>query len=114
MRFFILKEFRGGNVEEYLRNAFTSVLRNLQAGLSQLDFADNFASFVAEDVIIPAGGELAIRNFLDATEVPRWRVILNQVGGGVITDGPTAWDSDFVYLSNAGGADATVSVAFFR
>lgn len=114
MRFFILKEFRGGSVEEYLRNAFTSVLRNLQSGLSQLDFLENFKSFVVEDLTLPAGTEVQIPNRLGNNEVPRWRLILRQAGGESILDGDTPWDSEFVYLKNIGASSGTATIIFFR
>jgi len=113
MRFFILKEFRGGSVEEYLRNAFTSVLRNLQSGLSQMDFLENFRSFEV-DVSLPAGVEVEIPNRLGDGEIPRSRLITRQEGGAAVIDGPTAWSNDFVYLLNVGPGDATVTAIFFR
>jgi hypothetical protein len=114
MRFFILKEFRGGSVEEYLRNAFTSVLRNLQTGLSQLTFDENFSNFLEEDLIVPAGAEITIANRLDNKVIPRFRMITRQTGGGHILDGDTPWTNDFVYLKNLGASDATITVFFFR
>jgi hypothetical protein len=114
MRFFILKEFRGGKVEEYLRNTFTSVLRNLQTGLSQLDFLENFRTFQVEDLVLVAGTEAEIPNRLGDGETPRFRSIVRQSGGTTITDGDTAWDTDFVYLKNIGPGDAVVTVIFFR
>ena len=114
MRFFIMKEFRGGDPAEYLRNSFTSVLRNLHSGLSQLTFAENFKSFTVQDLVIAAGATEEIRNDLGNTEVPSLRLILRQSGGGAIIDGVTAWSSEFVYLTNTGGTDATVTAIFFR
>lgn len=114
MRFFILKEFRGGSVEEYLRNAFTSVLRNLQTGLSQLDFLENFKSFEIRDFALPSGAEVQTPNRLGNGEIPRTRLIVRQTGGGAIVDGDTAWSSDFVYLKNTGGTAATATIIFFR
>ena len=114
MKFAILKEFRGGSVEEYLRNAFTAVLRELATGLTQLDFADNFRSFIVENQILPAGISTQIRNGLRNGEIPRWRLILRQSGGGAVIDGTETWDADFVSLLNTGGTDATVTAVFFR
>lgn len=114
MRFFILKEFRGGSVEEYLRNAFTSVLRNLQTGLSQLEFLENFRTFQETDLSLPAGTEVAIPNRLDSGETPRSRLIVRQSGGGAIVDGDTEWNSGFVYMKNTGGTAATATIIFFR
>lgn len=114
VKFSILKEFRGGSVEEYLRNAFTSVLRNLQEGLIQLDFRENFRSFVVEGQLLPAGVSTQIRNTMGKNEVPRWFLILRQSGGGAVTDGTETWDKDFVSLLNTGGTDATVTAIFFR
>ena len=114
MRFFILKEFRGGSVEEYLRNSFTSVLRNLQTGLSQLDFLENFKSFQVENLALASGVEVSTENRLGSGEIPRTRLIVKQDGGGAIIDGDTAWTNDFVYLKNTGATAATATIIFFR
>lgn len=114
MKFRSFKEFRAGSLQdvvEYLKVHLTSTLRDLVAGLTKLTFTDNFDAFEAE-VTIGAGSEAKIRNELST--IPTKRMIVRALGSSDIIDGPTAWNKDFVYLKNNGGASATISVVFMR
>lgn len=120
MRFLNFKEFRPvlfkepqlESVVKYLMGEMVLNLRQLSLGLARLSFEDNFEGFV-EEVEIAAGVELQITNKIDTT--PSKRVILRADEGGLsITDGPTEWTEDFVYLKNYGAMTGTVTVVFLR
>lgn len=112
MKFIGFKEFRFrsdlGSVVEYLSIELKKILRDLQLGLNELSFQDNFKSFTTT-VEIGAGVEVAIRH--DLRVVPRYRVILRS-NSHEITDGDTPWDVNFVFLKNNGASSASVTVVF--
>ena len=103
----------GTTLEElisYLSGGLNQSLRELQAGLQGLSFADNFDSFEVT-VVIPATSELAIRNQLQVK--PSKRIIV-RADSATIVDGDTALSTDYVYLKNTGATSATITVVFLR
>lgn len=97
-------------IASYLAKGLNQSLRELQTGLQNLSFAENFDSFEVT-VVIPATSELAIRNQLRAK--PSKRIIVRS-DSTTIVDGNTSWSEDYVYLQNTGGSSAIVTVIFFR
>lgn len=90
------------------RSAFTQ----LEAGLKELSFYDNFSGFFWEG-IIAAGAEARIRNLIGPS-LPRGYVVTRAQGVNNVLDGPTDWTTDYVFLKNGGGVSATLTVFFFR
>lgn len=118
MKFPSLREFRPtreaslGEVVKYLNVDLVQTLRLLTLGLTKLSFADNFAGWT-EEVLIPAGQEIAVTNKLG--EVPSCRIICRGGDGSQnIVDGVTAWTENQVFLRNVGVTDVTVTVAFLK
>jgi hypothetical protein len=74
-----------------------------------LDFDNNFNSFIVRDLEIAAGDTALIDNQLRL--VPTERYIVRQIGDGVITDGD--WDLNTLRLVNNGAVAVTISVRFF-
>jgi hypothetical protein len=97
-------------VIRYLTAGLNQSLRELQAGLQGLSFADNFDSFEVT-VLIPATSELAIRNQLKVK--PSKRIIV-RTNSATIVDGDTEWSKEYVYLKNTGALEATITVVFMR
>lgn len=96
---------------EYLQRALSQSLREIQVGLQNLTFSDNFRSFEAT-VTIPAGDlNFRVQNRLPVT--PSKRIIVRSNSNQVI-DGTDPWSQDYVYLGNPGGSDATVTIVFMR
>ena len=115
MKFGGFKQFTGDlkdSVTRYLGITLKENLRDLDVGLRRLSFDDNFESFKAESLEIAAGAEARIVNQFNL--IPSGFLVLRQSGGGLITDGPTAWSTDFVYLTNTGGTTATITAVFLR
>lgn len=79
-----------------------------------LSFQSNFDGFIAENVVVPSTGlkKISIQHFLGVK--PKWRIILNQVGNGVITDIPSEWDDKVITLYNNGTVDVTLTVFIAR
>lgn len=61
-------------------------------------------------VTLPAGATTRISHRLQL--IPKYRIILGQVGGGVITDGE--FTSNYIELTNSGGSDAVVSLIIVK
>ena len=88
------------------------LLKELGTGLNRLDLVENFRSFETE-VTIAANTEEKIRNQL--TFIPNRVIIVKQTGNALVTAGPTAWDSNFVYMKNHDGSNsATVKLLFLK
>ena len=97
-------------IGKYVQSDLFGWLRNLISGINgRLSFDDNFQSFLAKDIDIAAAATAAIPNQLRT--IPNERIIVRQVGDGVITDG--VWDADTLRLVNNGAGTVTVSVRFF-
>lgn len=88
-----------------------NLVKELDRGLRDINFADNFDSFETE-VTIPTSSELEIRNQL--TIIPTRYIIVSQTGNGLVTKGTSTWTKDFLYLYNNGGVDVTIKIIFFR
>ena len=102
-------------VLQYLQTSLWAWFKDVTVGLRRLNFFDNFQTFQAV-VTIPAATELPIVNGFEGNlvnSIPTGRIIVRQTGNGVITDGPTPWSADFVYLTNNGAVPVTITVIFF-
>lgn len=116
MKFTAFKEFRFSrtieSVLDYLSIDLRKFLRELQIGLTRLSFLDNFECFYAE-VTIDNGDEAKIRNPLGL--IPSQRIIVRGgEGSELVSDGPTPWTEDYVYLKNYGPNTVTLTVLFIR
>lgn len=83
-------------------NSFTeeNKLEQLNTGLSKLSHSDNMEGTIVELTNIPAG-DFSMPHGLK--NVPKYRIILRQIGGGFITDQEKDWTGNTVYLNNASG-----------
>jgi hypothetical protein len=79
---------------------------------SSISIESNFNGYVAKDVEIAPGESLNIQHFLGV--IPKWRVILKQVGNGVITDVNEKWNTKFICLKNNGSEKVTISILIAR
>ena len=96
-------------VARYVQTDLYGWFRNLAAGLSRLSLVDNFEAFEVTGLTILAGETAVITNALPG--VPSKRLIVRQVGNGVVSDG--VWDSNILRLINNGSDTVTVSVIFY-
>lgn len=103
----------GGTSEEivaYLTQGLSMSLRELQTGLSNLTFSDNFASQIIE-VSIPAGQTVGFSHNLGV--IPSQRVILKS-NGAFLDDSDTPWTSKAVYFRNTGASVITAKILLLR
>lgn len=59
---------------------------------------------------IPASGTLRVPHKLGI--VPKYKILLKQVGGGLVTD--IEFTRNYVELSNAGGTDAEITIIIVK
>lgn len=105
------------SVVKYIEIDLWSWLKELSIGLLKIDFKQNFQSFTVQDLVIPAGEEVAISNQFRTAypgTIPSGRIITRQQGDANIIDGPTKWTENLVYLLNPSVNNATISVIFFK
>lgn len=98
-------------IDKYVQVDLYTWLRSGVSALNgNLDFDNNFNSFLVKDLEIAAGATAQIDNLLRI--VPTERYIVRQTGNGVITDG--SWDERTLRLVNNGAVTVTISVRFFH
>ncbi len=97
-------------VGQYVQTTLYGWFRNLQAGLLRLNLTENFEAFRQDDIVIAAGATVNITNAL--TIIPSSRLIVKQVGNGLVTDGD--WNANVLQLINNGAVPVTISVIFYR
>lgn len=103
-------------VLQYLQTSLWAWFKDVVVGLRRLTFVDNFQSFQVTDLFIVSGTEAKIPNGFQGivpNAIPTQRIIVRQLGNSVVTDGPTPWDANFVYLSNAGPVNVMITVIFY-
>lgn len=106
-----------GSILKYLETDMWTWFRDLSVGLLKINFAENFESFRVENLVIKNGQEVAIPNQLNSkanNSIPTSRIIVRQQGNGLVTDGPTPWTTNLVYLFNNGPDDVVITVIFFK
>ena len=104
-------------LSKYLEADLFSWMKDLQVGLQKLSFKENFDSFLVEGIVIPINVEVSIPNQLknkSQNMIPSSRMIVRQQGYGIVTDGPTPWSENILYLFNNGPQDTTINVIFFK
>lgn len=95
-----------------VNGAFVQIAKAFQ----QIDF-DNFESFEAEVEIAP-GVETRIANKFGRDKIPfipRYYLVVNKTGNGLVTAGDNAWTSDNIYLKCISSTSPFIgTVRFFR
>jgi hypothetical protein len=88
-----------------------NLTRQLAVGLRDLNFNDNFSSYI-EEITIPATTEYRVRHDLNTT--PSGYIIKEQTGNGLVTKGTTEADSNYYYLYNNGAVSVTITVIILK
>lgn len=86
------------------------LVKELAIGLRNITFADNFKGF-EKTVTISATSETQIRNELQ--NIPTKYIIVSQTGNGLVIKSNT-WTKDFLYLTNNGAEEVTITIIFLR
>lgn len=98
------------DVIHYLLNGLSLSLKELQAGLSNLTFEDNFNVQVLE-VVLPPGVTTGYSHNLGV--IPSKRLIV-KADGYTIDDSATPWTSTAVYFRNSGLTTVTATIILMR
>ena len=102
---------------KYIEVDLWTWLKEVTTAFLKMNFQDNFQSFIAKDVFIPANTEVSVQNqFKNRYKglIPEGRIIVRQSGKAIVVDGETPWTSDQCFLQNASNIDTKVSVLFFK
>ena len=97
-------------ITQYLTQGLAVSLKELQAGLTKLNFADNFES-QSVTVTIPAGQTIGIPHNLGV--IPSKRLIVRATGS-TIDDSVTPWTTSAVYFRNTGASELTATIILMR
>jgi hypothetical protein len=88
------------------------LITNYNSFTKSLSIQSNFDGYIAEDVIFAIGATVKIQHFLGIK--PKWRIILLQVGNGVLTDIPSEWNDKTISLKNNGAVEVTATIFIAR
>lgn len=105
------------SINKYIESDLWTWLRELSTSLLNINFKDNFQSFIVKDLSIPAGSEVSISNQFRNRypgSIPIGRIIIRQSGDANIIDGDNAWTTDLLFMKNPSQNDAIVSILFFN
>ncbi len=95
---------------------FPKDVEQLDAGMRSLTLSENFRTFIAADIPIPAGLEVAVPHQLTPRLPAGWFLTdlrLSSISGTpCVVRGETAWTDRRAYLRNVGTGDAIVSIVF--
>lgn len=99
------------DIIDYLTKGLSVSLKELQAGLTKLNFADNFESQTIQITLPPGGIEVGISHNLGV--IPSKRLIVRATGS-TIDDGTKPWTKTVVYFRNTGVSDVTATIILMR
>jgi len=104
---------KGDDVEQYQNDVINRFLEDLQTVINGSLGFDNFGGQKLTGLTIKAGAELEISHNLGI--IPSGRLILNQNNvNSLVTNGPTAWTKQYIYLKNQGASDTIIDVFILR
>lgn len=86
------------------------LVKELAVGLRNLDFTNNFTSFIYSGTIASSGTVL-VRNKLNSTDI-RYIVTSND-GDGTINKSDT-WDANYISFKNNGSIEAEVEIIILK
>lgn len=102
---------------KYLDVDLWSWMKEVSIAFTNINFKDNFQSFIVQNLSIPAGTEVAISNEFQNIYpgiIPIGRIIIRQTGDANIIDGNTPWNEIALFLRNPSANNAVVTVLFFN
>jgi hypothetical protein len=97
----------------FSESAFGKLVDQLNTIFSRLSIDDNMVTQTVTLEDIPAGSEFSVPHSLRDT--PKYRSIMRQRGGGLVTDGDTEWTDSAIYLKNTGSSSIdSVTIVIWR
>ena len=77
-----------------------------------LSFISNFNGQIIENIVFAAGETKTIPHGLAVK--PKYRIIMGQVGNGVLSDIPSGWNKYGIQLINNGAVEVTATIFIVR
>lgn len=77
-----------------------------------LSFTSNFNGQIIENIVFTAGETKTIPHALGIK--PKYRIIMGQVGNGVLDDIPFGWNNFSVQMKNNGAVSVTATIFLVR
>lgn len=99
-----------GDLQAFILRYFNHLVEELNNTLQNLSFERNFNGQVFENIEISATSTLRI--FHNMGVEPKYKLILKQSGGGLITDGN--FSEKYVELYNSGASTATITFILLK
>lgn len=84
---------------------------DIKSVLQNLDFESNFNARIVDITDIPAG-DFDFRHGLGAA--PSGRIIISQIGGGIVTDQQRLADDKSFYMNNSSGTISLLRIIALR
>lgn len=106
------KQLEKAENEGGLFDAFNKLVDVYNSRVNKTPISSGFNGYIAENVVIAASSTLQIEHFLGVK--PKWRIILRQVGNGLITDVSEDWTTKYITLKNNGSEEVTLSLLIAR
>jgi hypothetical protein len=100
-------------IEEY-----NSLIKAYNFATKNGSISNSFDGYVAENVVFSATGasdgtdSRRIQHYLGFT--PKFRIILRQVGNGVLEDVISGWNNTFATIKNRGSEQVTATIIFLK
>jgi hypothetical protein len=93
-------------------DALNKLIEEYSVSNRSISIQSNFDGYIAESVVFAIGATVKIQHFLGIK--PKWRIILLQVGNGVLTDIPSEWNDKTISLKNNGAVEVTATIFIAR
>lgn len=101
-------------IEKYIEIDLWTWMRDVTSAFGRISFTENFQCFLVQNLKVPAGKEVSIKNLLPLGQIPSARIITRQSGDANIIDGVSPWTPNFLFLQNTSINDSVISVIFFQ
>lgn len=98
------------DLRQFITDYYNVVIDDLNFSLSSLSLTRNFNSQYIEDISMPATNTIRVYHRLN--QIPSYKLVVKQSGGGLITDG--VFNKNYIELYNAGATTAIISIILFR
>lgn len=99
-----------GDAQQFVSRYFNNLIEELNNTLQNLSLGRNFNGQVFENIEISATSTLRIYHKMGIE--PKYKLVLKQSGGGLITDG--TFSEKYVELYNSGASAATITFILLK
>ena len=100
-----------GSLDE-LVEAYNELADSFNFLIKHISFKENFDGQIIENIKFKAGESKRIPHGLGIR--PKHRIILNQVGNGVLSDVPFGWNQYHIEIKNHGAGEVTATLMLVK